>query len=63
MKRLTPETITDPDKMLADLEKYNSKAGAFRRESTLIPYLGSVYLFLTVKRSHCLFNHCWSYLS
>ena len=45
MKRLTPETITDPDKMLADLEKYNSKAGAFRRESTLIPYLGSVYLF------------------
>lgn len=50
MKRLTPETITDPDEMLADLEKYNSKAGAFQRESTLIPYLGSVYLFLTVKK-------------
>lgn len=50
MKRLTPETITDPAEMIADLEKFNNKAGASRRGNMLILFLGLVYLFLTAKK-------------
>lgn len=50
MKRLTPETITDPAEMIADLEKIQQQGWCFSTGNMLILFLGLVYLFLTAKK-------------